>query len=384
MPRNESDIFKQYGIDDAALDKAKKPAAPAAPTTTTPAASAGGGGIMDTITSGLEKAHKFTEDWDPLSQQNAGQSIGRGVAKAGVTLAHGAGALASQALPTAARKTLEQTFAQSPTMKQLSLFENSPSSGMIEDAANYATQGIGMMLGPGEARVGKAVADYLPTAAKTARKWVTRGVNAAEYAGRGALGGMIANPNDPTTGAETGAAAGLAGPIAGAALRSAPVRMIGKYALPEAAWWGIHKATGAPFWSGLGPLVAWQASPLGHRLSIIGNTIVDETGRVLGSIVTRADRAAAMRQRRWWGGTPGAPGSAAPGIPAARMPPVGSHTGIPSQAGGYAGESARQDLLGPSAPPISSRMPWGQEEIPDLGPPPPDEVPTTKSEPEPF
>jgi hypothetical protein len=316
LPPDLEKFSKSMGFDKAP---------PATATPVTPAATAeGSGGILSSISSGIEKAHDFVEDWDPLSQKHLGGEIARGEGKALGSLGLGAAKLAGHAFPS-----INKAIADSPSAQQLQQFVDQPPESAAETVGNVMTQGATMMAGPGWARA----AGYIPKAYRYARA----GVEGVEAAAKGALGGAVANPDDPKTGAMSGAAGSMLPGALGQGLRSAPVKFMGRWMLPETAWALLHGYTGVPFYSGLGPLVAWHTSPFGRALRNTGEKIVDQTGRLIGSRVTPKDwsrnmGAARTVAKKDWPGT-------------RQVPAPGSFAGAGTpQMGGYATEKARQTV----------------------------------------
>jgi hypothetical protein len=352
----ENSFLKKYGIDDKTLTKTMPKPAPSLPDTT--AAKTGGGGIMGTITGGIEKAHEFAGGLDPLDPKE----IGRGEAKAAGGLALGAAKLAGRAFPS-----INEALGNSPTAQQLQQFVNRPSEGFAETAGNVATQGAAMLMGPGGARA----AGYIPKAYKYTRA----AVEGVEAAAKGALGGAVANPDDPATGAAWGAGGSIAGPAFGMGLRSRGGRWLGGHLPGSLAGYslynllGHHDVVGSALAATGAHAVRWVNTPFGNKLYRFGSRLFDQTGRLVGSLTTREDWSGAMAKARQF-----------PGSVARPMPQVGEYAGaVTPQLGGYATESARQNIAGdqPTQEYRLPSIPWtpGMEQEQKSSAPPPLEPP---------
>src|SRR5262245_10138119 len=122
-----------------------------------------------------------------------------------------------------------------------------------------------------------------PRWARTAAKWTGRGVEAAQTTAGSAAAGAAANPNDPASGALAGMAGGFAGRGAGAFLHSPLGRGLGGLAATEGAFYGIHKATGLPYYPLIGP-IATHRYLLGRPLRRRGDSVFDSSGRFMGRL----------------------------------------------------------------------------------------------------
>jgi hypothetical protein len=262
-------------------------------------------------------------DW----QQAAGQGAARRAAQLGI----GAAKLAGQVLPTSVRNTLGGALENIPGVSRMKDFASADPEGPAEmiggGAVDIAGGGMLPSLGLGSraaAMVPKTVTGTVTPGAVTpiwnAGQWIARAGtptinfavknypkatraagfagNVAEGAAKGALGGAVASPDDPTTGAEYGAGGAIAGRGLGAALRSP----LGQYVGGVAARYAPTTALGAMLGHGYGvPGMAGGAgglgalahqvvgksahhfhSPLGYYLDATGRRIFDGSGRFLG------------------------------------------------------------------------------------------------------
>jgi hypothetical protein len=140
--------------------------------------------------------------------------------------------------------------------------------------------------------------------------WVKGAGDLAELSARGAAGGALGSPDDPATGAAIGAVTGPLGKGVSKAFQSKGGHRFAGYMAPELAYWGLHTATGLPYYPLVGPAVVWHASPIGKQLRRFGPHFLDKTGQIIGTINERAP-----------------------------------------QLGGYAAGSAYGNTFGPNAPP---------------------------------
>jgi hypothetical protein len=252
-------------------------------------------------------------DW----QQAAGQGALRETANLGI----GAARLAGQVLPGSVRKTLGQAAQSIPGVSRLQEFADAPAEGPAEylgsGAVDLATGGAMPAF-----RLGDAAAAMLPKATPifagggrgfraianpTAAKIARYGGDVGETAAKGALGGAVANPDDPMTGAMAGGGAALGGRALGAGLRTHTGQEIGgalsRYGIPTGVGYAVGGLPGAAAGGGLGAIanqVGGAArhtahryySPLGQRLDRFGRAVFDSTGRFLGYMPATAGIAA--------------------------------------------------------------------------------------------
>jgi hypothetical protein len=343
MPKPEPPVATEQEMHDWLKSRGHNLDQPNAP----PAAPAGQAGEAAAATGGssapgmLEQLHSMVagdiQPGRPVSyedmdwQQAAGQGAARRAAQLGVGAAH----LAGQVLPTSVRSTLGSAAERIPGVRRLEDFASAEPEGPAEliggGAMDIATGGMLPSLGLGAraaAMVPKTITGSVTPGAITpiwnAGQWVARAgtptvnfavknypraTKAARFAGdiaesaaKGALGGAVASPDDPATGAVAGAVgSGVAGPVVGGALRSAPAQYfagkLGTYA-PEVAFgalsgshYGLPGAVGGGGLAGLASHAIRAAarrsahahySPLGRSLENFGKAVFDSAGRFLG------------------------------------------------------------------------------------------------------
>lgn len=246
------------------------------------------------------------------------QAAGRGVAKEGASLLTGAAHLANRGLGLVAPETsrkLGDLAERVPGVRQMEEFAAEPYQSFAEGVGGTALDVFGAGATP-ELGLGRGISALANKIAPTMRyvrgarggarlvpttfgKITGKAATAAETAGKGAIGGAVANPDDPVTGAEIGAAAGAAIPGVGGAMRSPVGQFFGgslARSLPSAALGagigyrhggvegGIEGAlTGAAI-HGVHHSIRSYHSPVGHWLHSFGKKAFDKAGRFIGYI----------------------------------------------------------------------------------------------------
>jgi hypothetical protein len=206
------------------------------------------------VGSAIESVHDYIAGPEGVSPQ-----MRRGAGKALTSTALGAASLAGQLLPTSVRRTLGQLAGSVPGVKQAQEFANEPYQSFSEGVGGVGADVVTGLATP-EFGLGRLAARAVPATRtvptlthaatppafvkplglpgrfmQTAGQWVpgtkqvqnpnivqnvTRAGQVVENAAKGAAGGAVANPDDPTTGAEYGALGGLGQRGLGAALRN--------------------------------------------------------------------------------------------------------------------------------------------------------------------
>ena len=115
-------------------------------------------------------------------------------------------------------------------------------------------------------------------------KWPRVAGDVVEGGARGAVAGMVGDPDNPAEGAAAGIAGGVGAPLVGGAFRTDLGRLAGRLLATEGVFYGIHELTGLPYWPLVGPAIVWHTSPLNKALRIVGSSIIDRGGRLIGSI----------------------------------------------------------------------------------------------------
>jgi hypothetical protein len=252
-------------------------------------APAGPGGYSDTLTGDIERLHDrlggrarpgTAPSYRDMDWQ---QAMGSGVAKGVGILAHEGGRLLEHFAPEGSNQWLEENIPGVRSFDQWAERQyKEPYRGPAERAGSYLTQGAATLVGPSKfVRAGKYA-------------------QAAETAARGALGGALADPDNPVRGAAYGAPAGFAGPLARRALQSPLGQFIGSH-VPGAVLGGltyeglrrlgpIGHAIGAGL---VMPSIHWYRSPLGRKLRQWGGYVFDEFGNILGRVNPEASGYAA-------------------------------------------------------------------------------------------
>jgi hypothetical protein len=256
-------------------------------------------------------------DW----QQAAGQGAAREAVRLGVGAAH----LAGQVLPESVRNTLGSAAERIPGVKRLEEFASADQEGLAEmigsGAVDVAGGGMLPSLGLGTraaAMVPRTVTPGTVTPIWNAGQWLARVTpttvttypratraarfagNVAESAAKGALGGAVANPDDPATGAEYGAGGALAGRTAGRALQSPTGQylagVVGRYAPTTALGAMLGHGYGTPGMAGgaaglgalahtaMGKTAHHYHSPLGRQLDYSGRGLAATIGELLRSL----------------------------------------------------------------------------------------------------
>lgn len=263
--------------------------------------------------------------------------VGRGSAKSIAGTAVALPRLANQAIGLASpslRDRLGDLAERIPGVKRLERFADEPFQSAEEKAGYYGTEGAQFLFGPGELKLGAKLLGKLPKAAKfsskaaegaaparaaesfvaeapggekvlslkgegpipggrqafepvthPAARTAERGI---DFAARGALAGAITDPQDPGTGAVTGAVTGGALPLAGKALQSKPGQWIaGQIARrgPYAAIDAIAQSIGIPshlLWeTGIAEAILFYHAPGGKILDPAGRKAASWLGRAL-------------------------------------------------------------------------------------------------------
>ena len=116
---------------------------------------------------------------------------------------------------------------------------------------------------------------------------------ALERGAQGAIGGAVGSPEDPQTGALGGAVMGqIPGSLAQLA-RSPTAQFYGAHMLPYAAAHHVQllaHGLGIPliFAAGLYPMLKYYHSPVGGPIRVVGQNLIDATGRVFATIPASA------------------------------------------------------------------------------------------------
>jgi hypothetical protein len=338
MPKQEPPIATEQEMHDWLKSRGHNLDQPSAPPTAPagqagaapPAGGDGGPGMLEqlhgAVAGDIQPGRPVSYD-DMDWQQAAGQGAARRAAQLGI----GAAKLAGQLVPTGVRNTLGQLAEKIPGVSRLQDFAGADPEGPAEmigaGAVDIAGGGMLPSLGLGSraaAMVPKTITGTVTPGAVTpiwtAGQWVARAgtptvnfavknypraTKAARFAGdvaesaaKGALGGAVASPDDPMTGAEYGAGGAIAGRGTGAALQS----RIGQYVGGLAGRYAPTTALGAMLGHGygvpgsaagaaglgtlahgvLGKTAHHYHSPLGQSLDRAGRAIFDSAGRFLG------------------------------------------------------------------------------------------------------
>lgn len=306
MADDLDEFMKGLGVPSG--KPAKKGAEPAAPENDSKS------GVMEVIrslagTSDIPSGRSPTYEDLPW-QAAAGQGVAKGLATLGTEIPQFGNNVIRYFSPSTAQ-TLGDLANSIPGVKGIQEFADSPYQGPAERLGSYTTQALGMMVGPPVGKLGQLAKQGVNWAfppvfrgagkgalrtgwtfnpalgrsgTRSAMKWAGRTGNTAEAAGRGALAGAIANPDDPQTGAVTGAVGGAGAPIAGAALRSQLGKFLGTMSLPEIASYIATHKLGVPYYPVAGPLLIWHQSPVSRQLRRVGNKIFDSAGRLVASV----------------------------------------------------------------------------------------------------
>jgi hypothetical protein len=245
------------------------------------------------------------------------EGVQRGVAKGAAELGVGAARLAGKGIGLVspnAQSELGELAQRVPGAKQLQEFADRPYADPGEMAGdiglNLATAG-----GVGATRLPGLVKGLAGRIAPTSQ--YVRGVGwiptrfgrvaagagtATEAAAKGAVGGAIADPDDPGTGAAVGAAGGVVpGAVskalqgrAGQYLGGSLARSVAGVAVPAAVGYAVGGKQGAEVGGGLGltnlvhhglrHTVVSYHSPMGQWLHKFGKGLFDKGGRLIGWI----------------------------------------------------------------------------------------------------
>jgi hypothetical protein len=272
-------------------------------------------GVMDQIRSYLGIGEAPTGRPPTYGEMDWQQAAGQGAAREAASLGVGAARLAGRALPEGARASIGSALENVPGVTRLEQFADAPAEGPAEYLGSGAmdvvagsaipTAGLGNLaaraatrttpvwvnpLGAGGRWLGSVANPRTVQAARV-------GGNVAEAAGKGALGGAITDPDDPSAGARHGAEAALGGRAIGGALRSRPVQEIagtmGRYGIPTGIGYLLAGPAGAGIGGGLGAIaneVGKAArhsahryySGIGQTLDRSGRAVFDSAGRFLG------------------------------------------------------------------------------------------------------
>jgi hypothetical protein len=92
--------------------------------------------------------------------------------------------------------------------------------------------------------------------------------NVAEQAGKGAIGGALADNDDRTRGAEIGGAVGAMPPVAGSALQNPSMQWVGSHLLTGLAGGTVGHHLGIPWWLGAAPVahMFYRRSPISNPI----------------------------------------------------------------------------------------------------------------------
>lgn len=139
--------------------------------------------------------------------------------------------------------------------------------------------------------VPKAAPTYETRTMQLPSRWASRiGMPAGKILGGGAMGGAISDQDDPVRGAAYGAIGGAVPSVIGRGVISPVGRYAARHLLPTlgsmAGYMGLH-SLGLPGWLAHGltvPNIRWHSSPIGKRLSRLGDRIVDQFGNLVGVI----------------------------------------------------------------------------------------------------
>ncbi|HEX3522566.1 MAG TPA: hypothetical protein VHT52_10830 [Stellaceae bacterium] len=248
-------------------------------------------------------------------EMNWSTAMGQGAAREAAATGLGINDLAMRHfIPSPwARSKLEELSSRIPGMQRLRDFAQGESEGPAESVGAGLTDIATGAFVP-ELGIGKTLGNIVATPMfKRGVGWVTNPAgsgalaryagSAAEMAGKGALGGAVTDPDDPTTGAAAGAGAALGGRVVGKALSSGTGKAVGGAiarnlpAMAAGAAMGhgslLHEAAGGA----LGGLASEMYggvrhsaqhglrsyhSPLARYLTQVGRAVFDRTGRFLG------------------------------------------------------------------------------------------------------
>jgi hypothetical protein len=125
---------------------------------------------------------------------------------------------------------------------------------------------------------------HLPAWTRRARQIARKVGRGGEAVGTSAATGAAADPEHPWRGAAAGAATLGASRLGGAAFRSKAGKLVGELLAAEGAYYGVHEATGLPFYPIAGPALIWHRSPVSRGLRLAGRTVTDSAGHVLGYV----------------------------------------------------------------------------------------------------
>ncbi|HEY2108093.1 MAG TPA: hypothetical protein VGH29_20010 [Candidatus Binataceae bacterium] len=291
---SDADTLKKF---KAILGDAPKPPAE----TTTGAAGATPPEDQGVVTRGLEAAHEFVGAHDPLASTE--QEMGRGVAKSVAGTATGIPRAANAALgliePSMSR-SLGDLAERVPGVKRMEEFAAEPSQSWSETAGYLGGAGTQLLAGPA-ALPGR----FVPGRGFVPATRAQQAGNVGKSVIGGAAGGAMADPENPSAGALTGAATGGLAPLAGAALKSRPAQYMaghyGAYGL-GAALTAIGEAVGIPahyLWmAGVLPLIERYHSPTSRAIRAGTKATVGGTGTALERASPRAVGATAGEAER--------------------------------------------------------------------------------------
>lgn len=229
------------------------------------------------------------------------QRAGRGVAKTGAWALTGLGHLANQGVGLASpsmQRSLGDLAESVPGVKQMEEFGAQPYEGAAETigggltqlAAGWATPELGLgRLVSGLGNMVAPTARFARGAALTPTGWgraVGSAATAAESAGKGAIGGAIADPDNPVEGAKVGAVGGLAPPGLSRLLRSRAGQYVGGAMARAAPSLGLGAAVGyhGPFMHAAHHGVRSWHSPIGRWFDKYGRKLFDQTGKFIGYV----------------------------------------------------------------------------------------------------
>lgn len=228
------------------------------------------------------------------------EGVQRGLAKEGASLAVNTARLGNRAIGLVSpslRSRLSDLAEQVPGMKGLEAFADAPKEGIGEHIGGFGMDVAGG-LGLGEIGVGSKIAQGASMIAPTGRfvrgmgfmptRWgkvAGAASTAGEAAAKGAIGGAVADPDDPIRGAEFGAAGGAAVPGVSRALGSRMGQFVGGAAARGVPAMGLHAlgmhGPGLHLFRHAG---SSYHSPLGRWLTRFGHAVFDRAGRVIGYI----------------------------------------------------------------------------------------------------
>ena len=331
MPANDEDQALKKMLETqrslGRLPSEAKKAAPKAPTAAAPTTAAPTAAPVTTLPENTSGMADPLGDWvrghfnrpvgrPPTDEEmDWQQRMGRGVAHGLARFGTGLGDIVHRYVPGMNDVAAAIPEPAKEKYRELREFGKTPSKSMAESIGEFGGEAlptaflpVGRAAGMVERALTPApvfqrglgfttqVAPQLSRAGKAA----VAGTRAAEAATAGAVGGAVADPENPGQGAAIGAASGVVPPGIAGLLRGRVGQIIGEHGLRHslgalAAHTLAHHGVPWEMATWAWPTVSWLRSPIGLRLYRHGPNIVDGTGRLIGTIPSGAAGTAASK-----------------------------------------------------------------------------------------